>query len=311
MDAMLFGAVFQLHQAELVEPSYGNSACQGRLRHGVHARSHFSRLPNSGAATNLFRDVERRVVYRRQAQLPPGFERRRPTASSSSRIATRTPSLRVSRTAETDRGPSPRLQLERHVFEDVGQIGAASQSFEKTAPLADAATMFDHLGQPAHHAIIEAGHLVGCAVLQVTQFDPGPITGRRCQMLGPRTKNLPKFHIQAVSGRFESPTTAAREQTGVAGKVAENPDLRRERPPTSGSIARVRFSGSLKYIGSKIGRTANPNCRPCQHASSNGPLARRSIDFGTREGRNRPFRPSCTGKSAAIWSPMRRSSPGS
>ncbi len=199
---MLFGAVSQLHQAELVEPPHGNAACQRRLRHGARARSHLHVFRQLAQLANLFLDVERRVVYRRQAQLPPGFERR--TAHGLFLIAHRhakQPFLqRLAGPAETDRRSGPRLQLQRHVLQDVGQIGAAAQALEETAPPADAATMFDHLGQPAHHAIIEAGHLVRRAVLQVTQFNPGLEHREAVPDVGAtHRKNLPKFHIHAVS----------------------------------------------------------------------------------------------------------------
>ncbi len=77
------------------------------------------------------------------------------------------------------------------------QVGAAPQSLEKPAPLADTAAMLDHLGQPAHDTIVEAGHLVRGRVLQVAQIDPGLEHGR----FGPdvrsfESQDFAKFHIR-------------------------------------------------------------------------------------------------------------------
>ena len=73
--------------------------------------------------------------------------------------------------AEADFRARQRLQFQRDVFEDVAQIRAVAQALKETAALADAATMLDHAGHPAHQAIVEARKFGGRFV-QLTQIDP-------------------------------------------------------------------------------------------------------------------------------------------
>ena len=80
---------------------------------------------------------------------------------------------RFASTAETDLRAGQALQLQRDVFEDVGQVGAAPQALEEAAALANAATMLDHRRQPAHHPVVKTGNRVRRRILQIAQVDPG------------------------------------------------------------------------------------------------------------------------------------------
>ena len=116
----------------------------------------------------------------------------------------------LSRAAKTKVGAGSTLQFERNVFQNVGQVGSAPQPLKKPAPLADAAAMFNHLRQPAHDAIVEAGYLVRGRILQIAQIHPGFEHGR----LGPdvrplQSQDFAKFHIRGcvrdVAGNRQLP----------------------------------------------------------------------------------------------------------
>ena len=113
--------------------------------------------------------------------------RRRPCKRPSSEVSRARP--------KPTRHAGQGLQLQRDVFEDVPRIGAVAQPLEEPAPLADAAAVLDHRGQPGHQPLVEAGQDVGGRIFQLLQIDPGFEHGE----IGPDVRttqgqDLTKFH---------------------------------------------------------------------------------------------------------------------
>ena len=105
--------------------------------------------------------------------------------------------------------PASVCKLQRDVFEDVAQVGAVAQALKEAAALADAATVLDHAGHPAHQAIVEAGKFGG-GLVQVAQIDPrfqhgevGP------NVRPPKRQHLAEFHSRLSLNDVVSPAEAA------------------------------------------------------------------------------------------------------
>ena len=68
-------------------------------------------------------------------------------------------------------GPGERLQLDRHVLEDMPHPGAGAEPLEESAPGADRAAVLDHRRQPLHDPLVETGKRVGGKLLQPAEVD--------------------------------------------------------------------------------------------------------------------------------------------
>ena len=102
--------------------------------------------------------------------------------------------------AIADFDASQRLNLERHVLQDVRHVGAPPQPLEESSTLANAATVLDHRGQPTHQAFVEARDFVRRTVLQLAQVHPSLDDGR----VGPDVRatqgqDFTEFHICELS----------------------------------------------------------------------------------------------------------------
>src|SRR5439155_23554123 len=64
---------------------------------------------------------------------------------------------RHARLAVLDRRARERLQLQGDMFENVGEIGAAFETFVEAAASAFGTAMFDERGKPALEAVVETG----------------------------------------------------------------------------------------------------------------------------------------------------------
>ena len=144
-----------------VEPADGNAAALGGLddRPRARAEAHVvGQRPQLG-------QLERQCRSPGRSARPAGSRgrpasRRVPSSSCSNSTITRyRPAVFVDgpRPAKADVAAAQRLQLERDVLQDVGRIGAAVEPLEEAAPLADAAAMLDHRGEPALEPLVKAG----------------------------------------------------------------------------------------------------------------------------------------------------------
>ena len=90
--------------------------------------------------------------------------------------------------------PASDLQFQRNVFEDVAQIGAGPQALKEAAAHADAATMLDHRGHPAHQPIVESRKFVR-GLVQLAKIDPRLQDWKiRPNTRSPKRQNLTEFH---------------------------------------------------------------------------------------------------------------------
>lgn len=92
--------------------------------------------------------------------------------------------VEFSRATVTDFGASQRLQLQHHVFENVGHVGPAPQSLKKAPALANATAMFDQSGEPALEPVIEAGDHLRGGIFQPSQINPDFENWKVCPSIG-------------------------------------------------------------------------------------------------------------------------------
>ena len=104
--------------------------------------------------------------------------------------------------AEADFRARQRLKFQRDVFENMAQVGAVAQALKEAAALADAATVLDHAGQPAHQAIVKTRKFSRGSI-QVAQVDPhfqhgevGPnVRPSKCQYLAEFHSRLSLYDV--------------------------------------------------------------------------------------------------------------------
>jgi hypothetical protein len=72
------------------------------------------------------------------------------------------------RFTEAELMPRQRLQLQRHMFQDVRRIGPTIQPLKEPATLAHTATVVNHAWQPAFQPLIKTWHLIRSRILQAS-----------------------------------------------------------------------------------------------------------------------------------------------
>src|SRR4051812_27934011 len=133
------------------------------------------------------------------------------------------------------------------MLEDVCQVGAAPQAFEKAATLADAAPVLDHARQPAHQALVEAADFVGGGIFQITQFDPRLEHGKA----GPNVWAAKDHHLLNFHNQSVIPKTRWGARAPGSGAASKTPGKKRLRARRSAD-ARPSATTSAKYIWSNM-----------------------------------------------------------
>ena len=129
-----------------------------RIHDGFRARAQSAAIHDLFQASNGGLDIERLVLVGcrqqitscPQARLSDGFV----LISHHDFVKTRNAS--VPRFAKTHRVTRQSLKFQGNVLQDVSRVGATLQPLKKASPLADAAAVLDHPGQPGFQTIIEA-----------------------------------------------------------------------------------------------------------------------------------------------------------
>ena len=186
-DAALLGADAEAHQRPVREAARGDAAVLGRPHDGARAGAELHLEEQSPEALDLRGEVEGLVGDRGHDQ-PVG---RAHALHGERLLLVRHDHLVdagdrcLAGLAEADHDlAGQRLQLDRHVLEDVAHPGAGAQPLEEAAALADGAAVFDHRRQPRHDPLVEARQRVGGKLLQPAEIDdgfehrdPGPLVG--------------------------------------------------------------------------------------------------------------------------------------
>src|SRR5690606_12114315 len=103
---------------------------------------------------------------------------------------------RLAGSAESHFRASESLQFECHVLQDMPLPGAAAQAFKEAAAGSDAAAMLDHRWQPTHQSFVKARQLVGRAVFEFFEVQPGFQNGVvRPDVWSPEREDFKELHI--------------------------------------------------------------------------------------------------------------------
>ena len=174
-DAALRGAVAQLYQVAVVQAQRRDAALGGRIDDAGRARAQAARIDHVAQGRQGRFQVVGFIIDGGHQQFARGGQ-----GGAAHVLFTRAESHLVdaalagrARLAEARAHACQVLQFQHHVFEDVRRPGAFAQALEKAAPLAHAAAVFDHAGQPCHQALVQAGQGIGWIVFQFADVDPG------------------------------------------------------------------------------------------------------------------------------------------
>ena len=173
LDATLLPAVAEQHQAVVVQPAIRYASFADDFDDGSRAgaKAHFvGEIPQP---LDFSGDVERAIEHGRQQELAGDGK-----ALAAHRFvgildddAINATFRRFAGLAEPHLGARKRLEFQGNVLEDVAEIGAVSQALKEPAPHADAATMLDHRGHPAHQPVVESREFVRW-LIQFAKINP-------------------------------------------------------------------------------------------------------------------------------------------
>ena len=173
-DTSLMDSITELYQTSFIQATPGNALGLGRIDDRSGARSKANVMGELFELRGYFRHIVRGVVDGRLNQLKGSVQASQREflffvgdGDFINSIGVRFPGA-----AETDRGTGKGLQLERHVLENVGHVGPASEPYKETSSLANTAAMLDHRREPPHETLVEPrDHLRG-GVLHLFEVDP-------------------------------------------------------------------------------------------------------------------------------------------